>query len=641
MAKQIAVFMCAINLDNQRKLFDGMIKAAKETDVNLFAFTNYISYRDKMENMQGAYQIMCLPDLSRFDGVILVPNTIQYPPAVDYIKNAIKEQGIPAVSIDKLLEDMSGLGIASYEAEYAMTEHFIKEHGCEEIIYVSGPQFNPEGKKRYQAYCDALKDYGLSHKPENVYEGIFTAESGREIAGKILARKQYPKYIICGNDAMAIGIVDAFKEQGLLIPEDIKIAGFDNGELSEFQNPALTTVDKNQYQVGYEAVYEILAQIEGKELEWKEVACKLEIRYSCGCNKKETFDIARLKDRFVHNQVITQRLADVIRNMAAEFSGVESSEELIEAMKKHVEQLEVEEFYLCLCDSPDLYGRQEVDLSGTMDILSLSMDYTDNIHMPLVYENKEFRTYPKFYKGLVLPEEIRNRTGGNFYVAMPIYYQRCCYGYCVTGNSRFPLEYSLYFSWVMNIGLGLENVRKWMLLKKTVTKLNGMWAHDTMTKLYNRAGFYHCASPKFLEYQKADENVFLMFIDVDGLKPINDTMGHEMGDALICEMAEIIKQFTNKERIAMRYGGDEFVIFGKCGYSETEDVLIGEIRTRMAQRNSRRVYPFEVKASIGNTVYRAKDMESLEQMIEIADKKMYEEKRKKREERARLAKDKK
>ena len=151
---------------------------------------------------------------------------------------------------------------------------------------------------------------------------------------------------------------------------------------------------------------------------------------------------------------------------------------------------------------------------------------------------------------------------------------------------------------------------------------------------HNRAGFYHCAEPVFLKYQQADENVFLMFIDVDGLKPINDNLGHEMGDALICEMAEIIKQFTNKDRIAMRYGGDEFVIFGRCRNGESEYSLIGELRTRMNQRNSRRVYPFEVKASIGNTVYRAKDMESLEQMIEIADKKMYEEKRRKREARA-------
>ena len=638
MAKQIAVFMCALNLDNQRKLFDGMIKAAKETDVNLFAFTNYISYRDTMENMQGAYQIMCLPDLREFDGVIFSPNTLQYPPIYDYVVNEINRYKIPSVSIDRLLEGFAGIGIASYEAEYAMTEHFIKVHGCEEIIYVSGPQFNPEGVKRYRAYCDAMRANGLEVKQENVYEGIFTSESGQEIAKEILARKEFPKHIICANDALAVGIVDTFKEHGLRIPEDVKVAGFDNGELSEFQNPALTTVDKSQLQVGYEAVYEILAQLEGKEPEWKEIECKLEIRYSCGCNAKESFDIMRLKDRYVHRQVITQRMADAIRNMVAEFSGIETAEGLVETMKRHVMSLDIESFYLCLCDSDELYGEQEIDLSGAVDIRGFNTDYTDKMYMAMAYENREFKKYEPFYKGHVLPEEIKNSKGGSYYVAMPIYYQNCCYGYCVTGNSRLPLEYSLFFSWVVSIGIGLENVRKWLLLKRTVTKLNGMWVHDTMTKLYNRAGFFYCAEPVFREYQKADERIFVMFIDVDGLKTINDNLGHEMGDALISEMAEIIKQFTNSHRIAMRYGGDEFVIFGCCKSGETADTLIGELRVRMAQRNMQKVYSFEVKASIGNTVYRAKEMESLEQMIEIADKKMYEEKRRKREEKAKQEK---
>ena len=426
-------------------------------------------------------------------------------------------------------------------------------------------------------------------------------------------------------------MVDTFKAHGLRVPEDIKIAGFDNGELSEFQNPSLTSVNKNQHKVGYEAVYDVLAQINGEPVRQREVECNLEIRQSCGCQKGEHFDIAKLKDRFVHSQVITQRLGDIIRNMVAEFSGLETPQELIEAMKNHLKQMDIESFYLCLCESDELFGRQEADLSGAVDLMQMNTDYTENMQLVLAYENNDFVSYPGFYKGLVLPENIRNRSGGNFYVAVPVYYQRCCYGYCVAGNSRFPLEHSLYFSWVMNIGIGLENIRKWMLLKKTVTKLNGMWVHDTMTKLYNRAGFFHYAESKFKQCQKDGENVLLTFIDVDGLKPINDTLGHEMGDALICEMAEVIKQVIDDDRIAMRYGGDEFVIFGKCKANETEQTLVRELRRRMEQRNDRHVYPFEVKASIGNTIYRASEMTSLEEMIEIADKKMYEEKRKKRE----------
>ena len=136
MRKQILVMMCAINLDNQRKLLEGMIEAAKETDSNLYVFANYISYKDKLEHIQGSYQIMKLPDFKQFDGVIFAPNTIQYLPAVEHVQNAIRESGIAAVSIDLSLPDMGSFSVASYEAQYAMVEHFIKKHGAKEIIYV-------------------------------------------------------------------------------------------------------------------------------------------------------------------------------------------------------------------------------------------------------------------------------------------------------------------------------------------------------------------------------------------------------------------------------------------------------------------------------------------------------------------------
>ena len=148
MSKQILVMMCAINLDNQRKLLEGMIEAVKETDDNLYVFANYVSYKDKLEHIQGSYQIMQLPDFKQFDGVIFAPNTIQYRPATEYVQKAIRESGIAAVSIDSEFPDMAFLGVASYEAEFELVEHFIVEHGAKEIVYVSGSLFRPEGAKR-------------------------------------------------------------------------------------------------------------------------------------------------------------------------------------------------------------------------------------------------------------------------------------------------------------------------------------------------------------------------------------------------------------------------------------------------------------------------------------------------------------
>ena len=135
----------------------------------------------------------------------------------------------------------------------------------------------------------------------------------------------------------------------------------------------------------------------------------------------------------------------------------------------------------------------------------------------------------------------------------------------------------------------------------------------------------------FRRAQEQEEKIFIVFVDVDGLKPINDNLGHEAGDNLIREMAEAVKMTMNDDRIGMRYGGDEFVMFGRCKAGESEESIIGELRANMHIRNEESCYPFKLSASLGVTIYEAKEVEKQEKLVELADQKMYEEKRKKRE----------
>lgn len=630
MGKQILVMMCAINLDNQRKLLEGMIDAAKDTDSNLYVFANYVSYKDKKEHIEGSYQIMHLPDFRQFDGVIFARNTIQHGPTADYVYRQICESGIASVSIDLELPGMSCFNVNSYEAEFSMVEHFIEEHGAKEIVYVSGSLFRPEGEKRYRAYCDAMKKHGLPVKEENVYIGDFATEGGQLAAREMLAREKLPEYIICGNDAMATAIIDVFKSHGIRIPQDVKIAGFDDAELCELQTPALTTVNKNQHYAGYHAVKEILSQTEGNPKKNYDVPCELVIRRSCGCEGEEIYNLEKLKDRYLHAQVQEQRAADIVRNMSAEYSGMERPKDLIHATQKYIEELDIQRFYLCMCDEEQIFGIQGDNLTGAVDLQQVNVDYTPEITIPLAYEDGEFREYGTFAKGLVLPENCRNRDGGNYYVVVPIYYQKWCYGYCVCGNNRFPLDSSSFYACVMNIGIGLENIRKWMLLKDAVTRLNDMWVYDTMTGIYNRAGFYYHAEKMVQKLKEQDAKMFIVFADLDGLKTVNDNLGHEAGDNLIREMAETVKMSVTTERIGMRYGGDEFVLFGRCKPGESEESIIGELRANMHIRNEESCYPFRLSASLGISIYEAKEVDKLEKLIELADQKMYEEKRSKR-----------
>ncbi len=625
--KQIAVFMCAITNPNQRKLFDGMIEAAKEADCNLYDFGNYLSNDENMKSIQGAYHILTLPDLSEFDGVILAANTIHYPPVMEHILKQIKEKNIPAVSIDNEIPGMSTVGISSYEAEFEIVEHFIVEHGCRDIYYISGALQHKEGKKRYQAYCDALAKHGIEYDEDKVHFGIFDFTSGRQAAEKFLENGNCPKAVISGNDDMALGAIEIFRERGYQIPQDIKIAGFDNSELGVMHDPPLTSVNKNQHEVGYRSVMEVLRLIDGGETSVQRALCFPLIRKTCGCNRGEFLGVDVIKEKYVNDRIQTSGIADTMRNMFLEHADMEHPDELIESMKKYLLRIGMESFYLCLCEMDKLFVKQEDNLSGNLDIDQINTDYTESIVIPLAYENGKHNSYPSFPKGKVLPDECKEESGGNYFIVLPINYERLCYGYCVVKNHKFPFDSALFHAWTMAIGISLENIRKRMLLKDTVITLNGVWAYDMLTRLYNRAGFFHYCKNFMLEMKEKDKEIFLLFMDMDGLKAANDTLGHEIGDWMIREMAEVIKLNLKECQMAMRYGGDEFVILGCAEDKEEMEKLPERLRETMKNRAKINGNLFVLNASMGIITYKAREVSSLDALIEEADRKMYAEKR--------------
>ena len=638
MVKQIAVVLGAINLDNQKKILEGMEMGAREFDCNLFVFTNYVGTRETEESIMAATQVLKLPEFDKFDGVVLVPNTIHNPVALDRIIKELNSLGKPMVSVDRKIEGMSCVAIDSYEAEYEMVEHFLY-HGYTKILYVSGSLVaSSEARKRCRAFQDAMINNGVMFDESDIYEGAFTMESGIMIGEQILVEGKEPEAIICGNDDMAHGIMDVFKRAGYKIPEDIKICGFDNGERSQLDRPSLTTVDKNQREVGYKAILEIMELLNGKDIEHYTLPCEMKYRESCGC-KPQPDDILSFEDlmeQVKHKYVIQQRdtifMADVVRGLTADFAKAGRPEQLFDVMKQYVPQIGVEKFYLCACDVEQVFALPERNLGRNIDVLDVNDDYTEYIDIAVAYEKGKFVSYKKFPKGFVLPEECRSKSGGNTFVVNQIFYHNCCYGYAVAQRVDSVVASGLYYSMLMEIGVGLDNVRQRMLLKDAVDRLNGMWCYDNLTMLYNRSGFSYEAKSMMDHFKADDKNVFIIFMDADGLKAANDTLGHEVGDLMIREIGAIVHKNVSGEMLGMRYGGDEFVLFGgyKDGHEYKLERVVESIREDMKEVNESGKHPFTLSASMGVSTWKAREIDSLDEVIEQADQKMYQEKRAKK-----------
>lgn len=608
MRKRIAVFICAISFSNQRKILEGILDEAGKADMDVFVFTCHVNPSVNYMKMDGAFSVMTMPDLANFDGAIIVKNTIQSKRVADELEERIKRSGIPSVSIDEKLEGMHMVGINDFQAQKTIMEELIVGQRCKRISYVTGIVDNHEGAERLRAYKTAMIEHGFCYSEADIFYGDYIGPTGRQAAKYFMKMDRLPEAIVCANDGMALGVIDELLEAGIRVPEDVRVTGFDNDVYAKYSIPSITTIDRNQIELGRTAVRLILRN--SKVYENHLVETKLILRESSGSKEIEPQFLHCLRKEYSKDTCIAMQTIDTIKNMSLELAGLESISELCEQLKKYILASDMKACFLCL----------END-EGFLEV-------------PLAFKEGDFFSIPKYRKGMVLPKEVDCTEKPAFYTVTALYYSDNNFGYIVQRDSYFALQSELAYSWVINVGNSIENIRKLMLMKQMVEKLNVMWMYDTLTNIYNRGGFYHHAVGLLEELKKKDGQCYLIFMDLDGLKAINDNMGHEAGDAYISSMALILKNTLDEEEngsaLCMRYGGDEFVAFGECASSEHASYVVRRINQYIDAFNETARY--QISCSIGMSIHEADTITDLNALIEEADKKMYEAKKKKHSE---------
>ncbi len=152
---------------------------------------------------------------------------------------------------------------------------------------------------------------------------------------------------------------------------------------------------------------------------------------------------------------------------------------------------------------------------------------------------------------------------------------------------------------------------------------------DELTTLYNRRGFFLLAEQQLKMTRRTQTSCCLLFIDIDCLKQINDSLGHSVGDRLIIDAAQTLKQTFRDADIIARLGGDEFVIFiPTC--SDNADDFYNRLQTSIVGFNQNGDRPYQLSMSVGIKICDRNSDESLENLLVQADALMYDHKRSKR-----------
>ncbi len=156
--------------------------------------------------------------------------------------------------------------------------------GHKRIGVISGLKDNPHAIDRLEGYKEALAEAGIPFEKDLIAEGDFTMWSGLNAAFQFCNMKNRPTAIFSMNDEMAIGAMQTLKSQGIRIPEDISVTGFDDIAYAKYSDPSLTTISQPAEEMGKMAMDMLLKVIEGEPLSQRECVLPTEfiIRKSTG-----------------------------------------------------------------------------------------------------------------------------------------------------------------------------------------------------------------------------------------------------------------------------------------------------------------------------------------------------------------------
>lgn len=228
-----------------------------------------------LDNPKKEKSFLDLLKTKQVDGVIMAaftndwkdiePYTVYGP--IIFVNEFIPHAKIPIVRLDQL------------RATEAAIKHLL-ENGHRKIGYCTGGLFEADSgldNGRNIGYQKALKEAGLKINPQWIFVNKLTIDDGKQVVKMMMDMDDRPTALFAGGDEMASGAVIEAKKQGLRVPEDLAVIGFDDQPLAELIEPQLTTVRQPIKEMGETAANIMIELLEGKDIEKKDIMLPYEI----------------------------------------------------------------------------------------------------------------------------------------------------------------------------------------------------------------------------------------------------------------------------------------------------------------------------------------------------------------------------
>ncbi|MBI9010881.1 MAG: GGDEF domain-containing protein [Clostridiales bacterium] len=609
MSKNYAMMITTTDDIYQEDVWKSLRDRVSESDNRVFFFCGK-PLNSPYGNQRYSNIIFKLIEHLPMDGMIVQSGALTYYSGNGCLNDFLRQfSDIPIV---KLAEKGQGnsLVLNNHESSRMICKHLLDQHGYKEFAYISGPPNNYEAKERLNGMLSILEEYGLKLNKSRYYEGDFTEISGYKGAKEILEH-DVPRVIVCGNDEMALGAIRAIHEGPLKVPEDIAVVGFDDIESAKLQNVPLTTV-KQPFAKLVNRAYDIL---QGNHLDQNDFIGELQVRESCGCEQiVQEADTEAIEKNFYmgkYNNSLSHYNRMIY--MATHFTSVLNLESLKIKLIDYFNTFHGSEIYLCLFEQ------------GKIDIVDpLKFEYPEHMRLYFGYNHGEVLKEESFLTKKGLPDSIFKRKYSNSFLIYPILFDKTSYGYIVCDDKTAE---DMSFIVLKNIlDTAISRVDIYDQIESYSKKMEGLSLKDPLTGILNRRGFDNMTRKAFASQILAGKNPSIIYCDVNNLKKINDTYGHDAGDLVIKQAALTLEQYFKNGEVVARIGGDEFVVYIEHVTENSIASICRDFKTFIHSHNMDFNYPFTLSMEVGLSVYSNLENQSYDILMKQADLALYEKK---------------
>ena len=646
--KRIAVMVDYLTSEYSEELLAGVSKCCEENDVDLL---NLVCGELRHHGKDASYQYVSVTSLVRknlVDGVIFTSGTQMHNVSLDFFINYVNQFDIPAtVNVSSLLPGIHSVVADGTKSFADLVEYLINHQKSNKILFMGVNSTSAEVVERTKAFYEVIGKCNIPKENVVQLNARFDYPSAMELLNQYYKENKSFDFdtIIALNDDMAFACIDFCQNIGLSVPNDVVVSGFDDLPRSSFSHLPLTTINQNLRLQGYTAAQMVIDLIDGKDVPYENhIPANVVLRestnrifYSRTLVNNEFFNIEldlllqknkkySVYEWFVkRNQLYdaTKFYTDIEQNM--------SLAQLKKILNRALPRFDIKKIVIVMYETTveKSIPFDYFDLPSKATVLT-AYDKDSDYVLDIYDESYSFNPQES-----LVPTELEQYINKDM-VCISLFKGTTQYGYMIFNKGTADM--TVYDILAKSVSSLLASVFSYTVAQNEQQKWRERWiktdlmaSTDELTGIKNRRYFFDIGTTTMTFAETVRQEGLVIFCDMDGLKKINDTYGHDVGDNAIKSEAQIlVKNFRTNDVVA-RIAGDEFAIICHgitlVDFNRIKKNIEKDCEKWTLENNA----PFKLSISMGAQVYPSPDVGyDLEKLLSLADKTLYEVKKAKK-----------